>query len=114
MTVSVSANVVPPSKPIILDATISLSGYDLQVLRSMLGGLSRAERRAATRRNGGSKAAGDRARFLVKELIDAIDAQVGGDGRLTEVPVTPPDQKANKEAGLPSGYIADESDMDSF
>lgn len=103
MTVTVSSKKTVPVKAALISATIELNGYDAQVLRSMLGGLTRAERRAATRRNGGSKAAGDRARFLVKELIDALDAQ--GVERLNEVAITPPDQKANKAAGKRSGYV---------
>lgn len=96
MSVSVSAELTVPVAPAVLSATINLEGHDAQILRSMLGALTRKERRAATRRNGGSKESGDRARFLVKELIDALDAQ--GVTRLSEVPITPPDQQADRAA----------------
>lgn len=94
MSVIVTAQTVAPRPPEVLSATITLEGHDARVLRSMLGALTRAERRAATRRNGGSKESGDRARFLVKELIDALDAQ--GVTRLDEVPITPPDQQLQR------------------
>lgn len=90
MSVTVTAVKTVPVKQSVLSATISLSGEDAQILRSMLGALTRAERRAATRRNGGSKESGDRARFLVKEINAALDAQ--GVTRLSEVAITPPDQ----------------------
>jgi hypothetical protein len=96
MAVSVNASLTVPVAPKVISATITLEGHDAQVLRSMLGALTRAERRAATQRNGGSKESGDRARFLVKELIDALDAQ--GVTRLNEVPITPPDQQADRRA----------------
>ena len=96
MAVSVNASLTVPVAPRIISATITLEGHDAQVLRSMLGALTRAERRAATQRNGGSKESGDRARFLVKEIIDALDAQ--GVTRLNEVPITPPDQQADRRA----------------
>lgn len=94
MSVSVSAVKTVPVAQKLISATITLSGKDAQILRSMLGALTRAERRAATRRNGGSKESGDRARFLVKEINAALDAQ--GVTRLNEVPITPPDQAANR------------------
>jgi hypothetical protein len=96
MAVSVNASLTVPVAPRVISATITLEGHDAQVLRSMLGALTRAERRAATQRNGGSKESADRARFLVKEIIDALDAQ--GVTRLNEVPITPPDQQADRRA----------------
>jgi hypothetical protein len=96
MPVSVSSTRIAPVAPKLINVTLLLQGHDAQVLRSMLGGLTRAERRAATRRNGGSKESGDRARFLVKEIIDAFDAQ--GATRLGEVEITPPDQQAQRAA----------------
>lgn len=96
MTVSVTASLTVPVAPSVISATITLEGHDAKVLRSMLGALTRKERREATRRNGGNKASGDRARFLVKELIDALDAQ--GVTRLDEEPITPPDQQADRRA----------------
>lgn len=98
MAVTVSTKRTVPVAPTLIEASITLKGHDAQVLRSMLGGLTRAERRASTRRNGGSKESGDRARFLVKELIDALDAQ--GVVRLSEVPITPPDQQAQRAARM--------------
>lgn len=96
MTVSVTSQQTVPVAPTLISATITLQGHDARVLRSMLGALTRKERRAATRRNGGNKDSGDRARFLVKELIDAMDAQ--GVTRLDEVPIEPPDQQADRRA----------------
>lgn len=96
MTVTVGSKKTVPVKAQILEVTFTLKGYDAQVFRSMLGGLSRAERRASTRRNGGSKASGDRARFLVKEIIDAMDKE--GVVRLSEVAITPPDQQLTRAA----------------
>lgn len=96
MTIQVTATLPPPAPVSPIEVTLTLKGHDAQVLRSMLGALTRAERRAATRRNGGSKDSGDRARFLVKELIDAMDA--AGCPRLSEVPITPPDQQAERRA----------------
>lgn len=101
MSVSVSSYKVAPVAAKLVSATITLTGYDAQVLRSMLGGLTRKERRAATGRNGGNKASENRARFLVKEINAALDAQ--GVSRLNEVAITPPDQAKNKAAGLRSG-----------
>lgn len=63
--------VLPPPSLI----TIELDLEDATVLRLMLGGLKRAERRAATRSNGGTKTQADRARYLVKEIIDALSAE---------------------------------------
>lgn len=94
MAVTVSSKKTVPVAPTLISASIELSGHDAQVLRSMLGGLTRAERRAATGRNGGNKASQNRARFLVKEIIDALDAQ--GVVRLSEVPITPPDQQLTR------------------
>lgn len=86
MSVSVSAIrpavVVPPPSSV----TLTLSGEDARILRTMLGGLRRKTRREAVKQNGGNKASANRARFLVKEIIDAFDAE--GAVRLTEVPVT--------------------------
>lgn len=96
MTVSVTASLTVPVAPTLVSATITLEGHDARVLRSMLGALTRKERREATRRNGGNKSSADRARFLVKELIDALDAQ--GVTRLDEEPITPPDQQADRRA----------------
>lgn len=101
MAVSVTSNKIPAVAAQLISVKLELSGYDAQVLRSMLGGLTRAERRAATQRNGGSKASGNRARFLVKELNAAMDAQ--GVIRLAEVSITPPDQAKNKAEGRTSG-----------
>ena len=103
MSVSVTAVKTVPVKAELIKATITLSGKDAQILRSMLGGLTRAERRAATGRNGGNKASQDRARFLVKEINAALDAQ--GVERLSEVAITPPDQAKNKAMGLRSGAV---------
>jgi hypothetical protein len=96
MSVSVTASLTRPVKASIISATITLEGHDAQVLRSMLGALTREERREATGRNGGNKTSQDRARFLVKEIIDALDAQ--GVTRLEEVSITPPDQQAQRAA----------------
>lgn len=96
MSLKVTATLPPPAPTSPIEVTINLKGHDAQVLRSMLGGLTRKERREATRRNGGSKESGDRARFLVKELIDAMDAAKCP--RLSEVPITPPDQQAQRRA----------------
>lgn len=104
MSVSVTAKKTVPVQAQILSATITLTGKDAQVLRSMLGGLSRKTRREAVKGNGGNQASADRARFLVKEINAALDAQ--GVTRLSEVPITPPDQAKNKAMGLPSGYVA--------
>lgn len=90
MSVTVSSTKIAPVAAKLVSASIALSGYDAQVLRSMLGGLSRKTRRESTASNGGNKASANRARFLVKEIIDALDKQ--GVTRLSEVPVTPPDQ----------------------
>ena len=103
MSVSVTAVKTVPVAQKIISATITLGGKDAQILRSMLGALTRAERRAATRRNGGSKESGDRARFLVKEINAALDAQ--GVTRLSEVEITPPDQALNKASGQRSGAV---------
>lgn len=96
MSVTVIAKKTVPVAPAIIEASIVLKGHDAQVLRSMLGALTRKERREATGRNGGNKASQDRARFLVKEVIDALDAQ--GVTRLSEIPITPPDRQAERAA----------------
>lgn len=96
MAVTVTSQQTVPVAPKLISATITLDGHDAQVLRSMLGALTRKERREATGRNGGNKDSQNRARFLVKELIDAMDAQ--GVTRLNEVPITPPDQQAQRRA----------------
>lgn len=101
MSVSVSSVKVAPVAAKLVSATITLTGKDAQILRSMLGALTRAERRAAVQRNGGNKQSADRGRFLVKEINAALDAQ--GVTRLSEVAVTPPDQAKNKAMGLRSG-----------
>jgi len=71
VTVTRAAPVVPPPSEVV----ISLDPADATVLRTMLGGLKRAERRAAVEANGGDKEMADRARHLVKEIIDAMSAQ---------------------------------------
>lgn len=63
--------VVPPPSEVI----ISLGPDDAVTLRTMLGGLKRDARRAAVKANGGDKVMADRARHLVKEIIDALSAQ---------------------------------------
>lgn len=94
MSVTASAVRTVPVAPVLLSATLNLQGQDAKILRSMLGALTRAERRAAIRRNGGSKTSATRGRFLVKEIIDALDAQ--GVTRLDEEPITPPDQQLGR------------------
>ncbi len=90
MSVTVSAVKVQPVAEKLISCSITLAGQDARIFRSLLGALTRDERRAAVRRNGGSKQSGDRARFLVKEIFTAMDAQ--GVKRLDEVAITPPDQ----------------------
>ncbi len=96
MSITVKSIKTVPVAQSLISVSLTLKGHDAQVLRSMLGGLTRAERRAATRRNGGNKASGDRARFLVKEILDGFDAQ--GATRLNEVAITPPDQQLTRRA----------------
>lgn len=104
MSVTVSAVKTVPVAQKLISATITLNGKDAQILRSLLGGLSRKERREAVKRNGGNQASADRSRFLVTEIFKGMDAQ--GVTRLNEVPITPPDQAKNKAMGLPSGYVS--------
>lgn len=71
VTATRAVPVVPPPSEVV----ISLDPADATVLRTMLGGLKRDERRAAVQANGGDKEMADRARHLVKEIIDAMSAQ---------------------------------------
>jgi hypothetical protein len=103
MSVTASAVRTVPVAPSLISVTLTLAGKDGKILRSLMGALTRAERRAAIRRNGGNKASANRGRFLVKEIIDALDAQ--GVTRLDEEPITPPDQQANRAAGRRSGSM---------
>lgn len=63
--------VLPPPSSVTLELDLS----DATVLRLMLGGLKRAERCAATKANGGTQEQASRARYLVKEIIDALSAE---------------------------------------
>lgn len=74
------------TRTVVDSVTMTLSPGDAKVLRTMLGGLRRKVRREAVKANGGGKDSANRARFLVKEIIDAFEAQ--GITRLDEVPVT--------------------------
>jgi hypothetical protein len=75
MSVSVNAIrpavVVPPPSSF----TITLSAYDAQVLRTMLGGLKLKTRGGATAKNGGGRAEVARSKTLTKEIFTALEAQ---------------------------------------
>lgn len=103
MSVSVTAVKTVPAAQKLISAAITLGGKDAQIFRSLLGALTRKERREAVKRNGGNQASADRARFLVKEIFTAMDAQ--GVTRLDEVAITPPDQAKNKASGQRSGAV---------
>jgi hypothetical protein len=64
--------------PVVEGVTITLDQADARILRMLLGGTHREERRTAVKRNGGTVEDQDRGRFLVKEIIDAIDAKALG------------------------------------
>lgn len=82
---AVSARAVVNTVVTVESFTLTLTGKDAQILRSMLGGLRRKVRREAVKSNGGNKDSANRARFLVKEIIKAMDDE--GITRLNEVPV---------------------------